>query len=312
MRTNNFGFQEIKILDGNVGYLNLRGFIPAEVGGDTAIAAMNFLSNTDAIIFDLRQNGGGDPSMVQLISSYLFDEPAHLTDIYYRPTDLTTQSWTLPYVPGKRSPDTPVYILTSSRTFSAAEEFSYNLKNLKRATIVGETTGGGAHPGGTVDATDRYQVWLPSGRAINPITKTNWEGTGVSPHIAVTQAEALTTAHIDALKKLSESNEDEQQKNIYNWALNGLKARGKTIDLTESLLASYAGKYGPRMITMQDGRLSYQREGGRKYTLKAMSDNMFMLEGLSAFRIKFESKEDKVVALIGLYDDGNSDKNLRN
>jgi retinol-binding protein 3 len=203
LKRSNFGFQEIKILAGNIGYLDLREFADPKYAGETAIAAMNFLSNADALIVDLRQNGGGSPSMIQLISSYFFSpEPVHLNNFYFRPTNENTQTWTLPYVPGVRRPDIDLYILTSSYTFSAAEEFCYNLKNLKRATIIGETTGGGAHPTGSVIATDKFFVRVPKGRAINPITNTNWEGTGVTPHIQVSAEKALATAHAKALENL--------------------------------------------------------------------------------------------------------------
>ena len=179
-RSTNFGFEKAERLEGNVGYLDLRMFMPAELGGETAAAAMNLLANTDALIIDVRKNGGGAPSMVALICSYLFGpEPVHLNDLYFRPEDSTHQWWTLPHVPGTRYEGKPVYVLTSKRTFSAAEEFTYNLKCLKRATIVGETTGGGAHPGGTRKVHEHFVVFIPSGRAINPISKTNWEGTGV-------------------------------------------------------------------------------------------------------------------------------------
>ena len=181
----------------------MRGFSDVEYGGETAVAAMNFLSNADAIIIDLRNNGGGSPAMIQLISSYLFDSnPVHLNNFYWRPTDSNSQTWTLPHVSGTRSPDTPLYILTSSGTFSAAEEFSYNLKNLERATLIGETTGGGAHPGGSLIATERFMVWVPTGRAINPITNTNWEGSGVIPHIKTSAREALDKAYTIALEQL--------------------------------------------------------------------------------------------------------------
>lgn len=201
----NYGFDKLERLEGNVGYLELRGFFPATLGGETAAAAMNFLANGDALIIDLRRNGGGSPDMVALVCSYLFEaEPVHLNDLYFRPDDSTHQWWTLPYVPGKRFVDKEVYVLTSKKTFSAAEEFTYNLKNQKRATIVGETTGGGAHPGGMRRINDHFAVFVPSGRAINPISKTNWEGTGVTPDVAVPADLALKTAHLAALKVIAE------------------------------------------------------------------------------------------------------------
>jgi len=209
MKQDNFGFKEVKILNGNIGYLDLRGFLPTEYGGETAVAAMNFFSDADALIIDLRENGGGSPQMIQLITSYLFDkEPVHLNSFYNRPNDEYTETWTLPHVKGKRMPNMDVYVLTSKRTFSAAEEFAYNLKNLKRATLVGETTGGGAHPGGPMKVTNKYMVWTPQGRAINPITNTNWEGTGVRPHIEVSSEQALVTAKTKALEKLAINTKD--------------------------------------------------------------------------------------------------------
>jgi hypothetical protein len=223
LTTINYGFERIERLQGNVGYMDLRGFFPAEFGAETAVAAMNFLSNTDALIIDLRLNGGGDPAMVALLSSYLFGpQSVHLNDLYWRAEDRTRQWWTLPYVPGKRYANKDVYILTSKRTFSAAEEFTYNLKNLKRATVIGETTGGGAHPGGLQPINDHFAVWVPSGRAINPISKTNWEGTGVKPDVEVPADQALKTAQSMALNKLLEKTSDARRKGEIRSALNAL------------------------------------------------------------------------------------------
>jgi len=313
----NFGFKELKILDGNIGYLDLRGFEDTKYAGETAAAAMNYLSNADAIIFDLRRNGGGSPTMIQLITSYLYDsEPVHLNNFYWRPTDLHTQTWTLPYVPGKRSPDTPVYVLTSNATFSAAEEFSYNLKNLERATLIGETTGGGAHPGGPVIATDRFIIGVPSGRAINPITKTNWEGVGVVPHIQVKSEDALTLAHIKALENLVEKSIDDA-KIYYSWALDSLKIQGSNFHIDDSSLKPFVGSYGPRVITLENNNLFYRRGEGAKYQLIPMgevgnkSDNKFLIKELGNFRIKFEFEDNNISAIVGLYSNGRTDKNMK-
>src|SRR6266436_3804453 len=202
MERMNCGFDKVEILSGNVGYLKFNFFADPDMCGPTAVAAMNFLANVDAIIFDLRENGGGDPKMIAFISTYLFSEATHLNDLWERKGDVTHQYWTLPYVPGKRLDSKPAYVLTSKETFSGAEEFSYNLKNLKRATIIGETTGGGAHPVSGHRIDDHFMIGVPFARAINPISKTNWEGTGVEPDVKVAAAEALATAQKLATEKL--------------------------------------------------------------------------------------------------------------
>jgi C-terminal processing protease CtpA/Prc len=158
-------------------------------------AAMTFLAGTRAMIIDLRQNGGGSPRMVALVASYLFDRRTHLNDLWTRSTDATEEFWTQDSVAGRRfGGEKPVFVLTSARTFSGGEEFTYDLKTLKRATIVGETTGGGAHPvrGRRID--DHFMIGVPFARAVNPVTHTNWEGVGVEPDTKVPAADALTTA----------------------------------------------------------------------------------------------------------------------
>lgn len=209
----NYGFEKIERLQGNIGYIDLRNFWDPKAGAETVSAAMTFLAHTDALIFDLRQNGGGDPEMVALITSYLFGEkPVHLNSLYWRKGDKTEEFWTKPELVNKKFENKDVYVLTSNRTFSGAEEFSYNLKNLKRAVIVGETTGGGAHPGGPARLGDHFQVFIPTGRAISPITKTNWEGTGVEPDIKVPKEQALKVAYLAALNKSLEKAKDEDLK----------------------------------------------------------------------------------------------------
>jgi hypothetical protein len=198
----NNGFNRVERLRGNIGYLEFAAFFDPEFGADTVAAAMNFLAGTDALIIDLRSNGGGNPEMVALICSYLFGpEPVHLNDLYWREGNRTEEFWTRKELSGKRYLNRDIYVLTSKRTFSGAEEFTYNLQNLKRATIIGETTGGGAHPGGGFRAHEHFMVFVPSGRAINPITKTNWEGTGVKPDIEVPANQAQVVAQLMALKR---------------------------------------------------------------------------------------------------------------
>jgi hypothetical protein len=204
MERDNCAFEKVERLPSNIGYLKFNAFLDPAICAPTAIAAMNFLANVDAIIFDLRGNGGGDPKMIAFISTYLFREPTHLNDLYNRKENSTTQYWTLPYVPGKRLAGKPVFVLTSKRTFSGAEEFSYNLKNLKRATLIGETTGGGAHPVAGHRIDDHFMIGVPFARAVNPISKINWEGTGVEPDVKVPAGEALDVAKkmaAEAIKK---------------------------------------------------------------------------------------------------------------
>jgi hypothetical protein len=199
----NHGFTKVERLSGNIGYLDFRGFMDPDFGADTVAAAMNFINGTDALIIDMRNNGGGNPAMVALVCSYLFGpEPVHLNDLYWREGNRTEEFWTRKEVAGKRYLNKDVYVLTSKRTFSGAEEFTYNLKNLKRATIIGETTGGGAHPGGGFRVSEHFGMFVPTGRAISPITKTNWEGTGVTPDVDVPADQALLVARVTALKKL--------------------------------------------------------------------------------------------------------------
>ena len=209
-RLRNSGFEKVERLGGNIGYLDFRCFVLPEFAAETAIGAMGFLANTSALIIDLRLNGCGYPDMGAFMSSYFFAaKPVHLNDFYDRPSDRTDQSWTLPYIPGKRYVDKEVYLLTSQRTFSGAEGFAYNLKNLKRATLIGETTGGGGHTTNGYQINEHFQVMVPDGYPINPITGTNWEGTGVTPDIEVPADLALETAHLTALEKLLQTNTDD-------------------------------------------------------------------------------------------------------
>lgn len=191
----NHGVEKIERLEGNVALLDLRVFPPVEMGGDTFAAAMQVVANMDALIIDLRRNGGG-AGTATLVMSYLFnDEPQPLSGMYDRPTDTLRQNQTLSYVPGKRfGPDKPVYVLTSRRTFSAAEAVAYDLQALGRAVVVGEVTGGGAHPFEYLPVHPHFVLWSVTAKSVNPITGGNWQGVGVQPDIRVAADKALQAA----------------------------------------------------------------------------------------------------------------------
>jgi C-terminal processing protease CtpA/Prc len=212
MVARNYGIAKAETMAGNVGYLEVRGFDRASDAAPAITKAMTQLADCDALIVDVRNNGGGDPAGVAFLTSYLFDQRTHLNDLYFREGDRTTAFWTDTGVPGKRfGQHKPVYVLTSPRTFSGGEEFSYNLQQLKRATLVGETTRGGANPGRMRELSPYFAAFIPNGRAINPISKTNWEGTGVTPDIKVPISEALVAAHRLALEKLAAASKDPQR-----------------------------------------------------------------------------------------------------
>ena len=202
MERNNCTFEKVEVLPNNIGYLKFNSFPDLSICQSTAAAAMTSLNDTDAIIFDLRDNHGGVPAMVAFLASYLFEHPTHLDDFYNRADHSRLQSWTLSPVVGNRLADKPAYILISHSTFSGAEEFSYDLKMLKRATLVGETTAGGAHMTRPRRIDGHFAIRVPDTTPINPISKSNWEGIGVTPDVTVRAADALTTAEGLAVNKL--------------------------------------------------------------------------------------------------------------
>lgn len=199
----NYGVERVERLPGNIGYVDLRSFSKTDWAAQTLAACMTVVAHTDALIIDLRHNVGGYPATATLVESYLFDKRTHVVDVFWREGQRTEQFWTQDSVPGLRFGGTkPVWILTSKATFSAAEQFAYDLKNLKRATLVGETTGGGANPGKFVTLDDHFGLVVSTGRAVSPITHGNWEGVGVEPDIRVEAEKALQIAHRLALTSL--------------------------------------------------------------------------------------------------------------
>ncbi len=197
----NYGIQRVERLEGNVGYLDLRGVAHPADAGPAIAAAMELVAGTYALIIDLRRNHGGSPHGVAFWCSYLFPGgDTHLTDIFHADTGETTQFWTLAYVPGARYLDRPVYLLTSHETFSGGEDFCYSLQAQGRAQVIGEAIGGGAHPTRMVPLSSTLAIGVPFARSINPVTGTNWQGTGVMPDVAVPAGQAYDVAYAKALR----------------------------------------------------------------------------------------------------------------
>lgn len=274
MARHNYEFRKLEVLLGNVGYVDLRGFASAAMGGPTASAAMQFLAHTDALIFDLRDNGGGE-DLVYYLMSYLFDKPTHVHTARYRDHD--EQNWTYGYVPGPRFADKPVYVVISRTTFSAGEDFSYNLQQLGRVTVVGEQTRGGAHP------VDFYrfpelclELMIPNAYSENPVSRANWEEIGVTPDIAAPADKALDVAHRTALERLVADDADDEARRYREWALETLRLRAKHYTPEPDTLAACVGSYGSSVeVAVRGDDLTMSWGGRRAYVLTPLAKKRF-------------------------------------
>jgi retinol-binding protein 3 len=311
LKQKNFEFRELKILEGNIGYMDLREFCPVKYAGETAVAAMNFLSNCSALIIDLRNNGGGDDNMVQFLMSYLLDGDIQFSTSYNRYTNSYYISQTFPYVPGKKLYDIPLYILISKSTFSGAEAFAYNLKAMKRATLIGENTRGGENPIEIQVLHNDYIAYIPAVKILNSIAKTNtrWENIGIKPDIETDAKDALFKAQIKALEELSYKNIS--HKAVYQWILDGIKAKQHPFVADKKTLKLYAGNYGERKLIFENGTLFYQRNGTEKSRLIAVNSDDFFIDEIDYLRLKIIKENGKVTGLIRFYNDGTSKQDFK-
>ncbi len=313
LQYSNFMFQKVEILDGNVGYLRFDRFYDPASAGPTAIAALQFLAYTDAVIIDLRHNGGGHAGMIRLLLSYFFDEPTHINSWYDRPEDRIVQSWTSDHVGGRRLSAADLYVLTSRSTFSAAEEFAYDLQALGRATVVGETTGGGGHTVQLVRSDDlELELRVPNGRAINPVTGTNWERIGVAPDVAAPADDALEVAHTLALRQLYDAlAADSPRRDYLGWITEYRETRRSPAPLPSvEVLQAYAGLYGPAEVRYRDGGLFFLGPGaGGELPLLRLEGNVYVIDGIADIRVAFEHAADgRVTALHGVFPGGRRDR----
>jgi hypothetical protein len=202
------GISQVRRLPGNIAYMEMREFFPIEHAAAYFDAAMALSGDSNALILDLRRNGGGDPNMVTYVMSHFFaiGDERHLNDLYFRPKNQTREFWTI----GSVSPRylKPVYVLVSDRTFSGAEECAYDFQTQRRASVIGVSTGGGANPGDVMQIGHGLVAFIPNGRAINPVTHTNWEHVGVKPDIQVPAADALLRAYSESLENAVAATKD--------------------------------------------------------------------------------------------------------
>jgi hypothetical protein len=289
----NFTFRKVEILPGNVGYLEFDRFRNAKDAAPTATAALNFLGHCDALIIDLRDNGGGEPNMVKLIMSYFFDEEILFNDLYDVGKDEHNQLWTQAYIPGPRMSQCDVYVLISYDTFSAGEALAYHLKHSGRATLVGSRTPGGAHDCEFHNCTNlNIRIKVPCRKAISPFTGTNWEGVGVAPDIEVPCYKAYDVAYLEAVKGIRARTTDKELLAELDWILPVLESNLNPVIVSEDVLRSYVGMWGPGKITYDHATLLMQMPNRRPMKLLAMSPTMFWCPEMIDNRLEFHPDAD--------------------
>ena len=313
-RWNNYGFKEMKILDGAIGYLDLRLFFDTYYAGDVAVAAMNFFSNCNAIIIDLRYNGGGWDDMVNFLLSYfaesrdevMFNVAQNTIDsVYYA-------GKTISYVSGKRLTGIPIYVLISRSTASAAESFASKIRYINsKAVLVGETSAGAENPIGTIVIGDEFILDIPSWRTVYQKYATDWEGVGVTPDVEAAPENALAVAHMHALRKLIETAASKVDEGKYVWAFDGVRAVYEPLSLPEKMLKAYAGNYGTRDIYFENGVLYYQYKKRTKRRMWAVREDYFIIENYDFFRVRFTKDKGKITGLDEIFTDGSISRNTR-
>lgn len=310
-RTGNYGFHRLEMLPEGVAYIDLRGFSdinfadPHDPARRTADAALDFAAEAEAVIIDLRDNGGGAPSMVGYLTSAFTRPNANIYNTFHQRRGTSSEKPGA-YRAGPRL-EVPIYILTSGRTGSAAEALAYTLQSAGRAKTVGEASAGAANPGGTFAAGEGLQIFVSTGSPTNPITHRNWEGAGVRPDIPVPAATALRQARMAALEGiLARPGASAEAR----WTLETL--RSEAAPPAGLKLADYVGAFGPATVAMQDGRLSLQRERRPAWVLVPLGADLFTVADDPTHRVRFERGPAGVVtALEQLYADGFSARFLR-
>ena len=305
-KENNYAFTKVEILPGNIGYFTFNVFVDdVENAKPTITSALRFLSNTSAIIIDLRENYGGNPNMVSQIESYFFGAKTHMNDLINRSANDTTFFYADPKKSDSLNLLMPVYILTSHNTFSGAEDFSYAMQKANRAVIVGETTGGGAHPQMPFSLGQGFVISIPYARSLNPTTKTDWEGTGVIPDVKATSLNALLTAQENIFKNQILAAKDEIEKHKSEFYLHALFLQNENKNPTLKFLSQFIGTYPDVTIYVDKGKLLCRNNDDKNVSeLKQIANNRFKIDKNA--QIEFFKNNSSQFSSIKIYlSDGN-------
>jgi retinol-binding protein 3 len=257
-REQNFFFRKAEILPGNIGYILFTNFADTnELSRKTVRAALQFVANSNALIIDLRNNFGGRMTIASEILGYFYNKPTLTGRGYNRLSNTWTETWVenKQEITGGLMLNMPVYLLTSERTFSAAEGLAYNLQQIKKATVVGDTTRGGAHLSRSFALGNGFVAFIPYSRGENIVTKTDWEGTGVIPSIPVDESNALIKAQELILQERLINVKENIDKQKIEWLLNDLKAKTTTLVIPLSLLQQYTGEFEEFSFIIKDNQL---------------------------------------------------------
>ncbi len=279
-KENNYGYTKVEILPGNIGYFTFNVFVDdVESAKPTITSALRFLSNSSAIIIDLRENYGGSPAMVSQIESFFFKEKTHMNDLINRSANDTIFFYAEPAKADSLNLVMPVYILTSHHTFSGGEDFSYGMQKANRAIIVGETTGGGAHPQMPFSLGQGFVISIPFARSINPVTKTDWESTGVIPDVKEKAPNALFTAQELIFKNQMLTSKDEKEKNKSEFYLYSLLSNNEIKNTPLSILSQLLGTYPDVTIYLDKGKLLCKNNDDKNVSeLKQIANNRFKID----------------------------------
>ena len=293
----NFDFRKVEWLPGNIGYIRFDTFEDPQYAGEIAASAVNFISNCEAIIIDLRYNHGGEEKMVRYLASYFFAEPTLLNIRYFTKQDSIVQSWTDSYIPGKKLTDKDIYILTSSNTASGAEAFTYILKNYNKATVIGENTSGAAHWADYYYySTLNLEIKLPVARPINPITKTDWERTGIRPDINISENRSLDKAYIIALEKLIKTGRDKAKLRELEWYRMIALERLKNEVISKSDLQEYIGEYEKVKFIVKNNYLYWHQSENEEFVLIPISRDHFVFDDSEDYVLKFVRNKENIIS----------------